>query len=199
MVDPLAIGTRMRQLLDAMEADIAARYAAQGVPDYRPRYSPVMRLLAESDGLPIRRIAAGVGVTHSAASQTVAQMAQSGLVESVPGAHDARQRIVRLAERGRRLLPVVEEEWTATTTAMTELDAELSTPLHRVLTELDAALARRPLRDRIRPPASPLTRLGWPECALGWPYDGEKSDTRAYSRHVDRRAANQAAKGRRIS
>ncbi|WP_371871428.1 hypothetical protein [Phytohabitans rumicis] len=43
----------------------------------------------------IRALAGAVGVTHSAASQTVAQMAKAGYVTLEPGT-DARQRIVHL-------------------------------------------------------------------------------------------------------
>jgi DNA-binding MarR family transcriptional regulator len=96
----------------------------------------------------IRDLAHTVGVTHSAASQTIAQMTRAGLVTLEPGA-DARQRIAHLTPRTHALMPTIEAEWNATVTAMRDLDAELPMPLADLLTELGHALQRRPFRQRI--------------------------------------------------
>ncbi|MGS2615838.1 MarR family winged helix-turn-helix transcriptional regulator [Micromonospora sp. LZ34] len=146
--DREAVGTLLRHVLEVLDGDVAAVYAERGLADYRPRFSPPLRVLVADGPLPIRDLARRVGVTHSAASQTVAQMARAGLVELTPGA-DARQRIVRLTGRARELLPVIEAEWAATTAAMRELDAELPVPLADLLHAVIAAVRRRPMRQRI--------------------------------------------------
>ena len=67
------LGTRMRHLLELLElldGDVARVYADLGVPDYRPRYSPVVRALVALGPLSIRDLASAVGVTHSAARRT---------------------------------------------------------------------------------------------------------------------------------
>jgi DNA-binding MarR family transcriptional regulator len=143
-----ALGTRLRTLLDRLEADVASVYPALGLDGYRPRYSPLIRVLTAGGAIPIRDLARAVGVTHSAASQTVAQMAQAGLVRLEPGT-DARQRIVHLTDRAHALIPAIEAEWAATVAAVADLDAELSTPLADLVDEVLRALDRRPLRDRI--------------------------------------------------
>jgi DNA-binding MarR family transcriptional regulator len=74
--------------------------------------------------LSIRELARAVGVTHSAASQTAAQMARAGLLTLQPGA-DARQHIASLTARTRQLLPLIEAEWAATDLATAELPAAL--------------------------------------------------------------------------
>jgi DNA-binding MarR family transcriptional regulator len=147
--DREAVGTLLRHVLELLDGDVAAVYTDAGVPDYRPRFSPPIRALVAAGPMPIRDLARAVGVTHSAASQTVAQMARAGLVELAPGA-DARQRIVTLTDRARALLPTIEAEWAATTAAMRELDAELPMPLADLLREVAAALRQRPFRERIR-------------------------------------------------
>ncbi|WP_091106913.1 MarR family winged helix-turn-helix transcriptional regulator [Micromonospora citrea] len=146
--DREAVGTLLRHVLDVLDGDVAAVYAERGLADYRPRFSPPLRALVADGPLPIRDLARRVGVTHSAASQTVAQMARAGLVELTPGT-DARQRVVHLSDRARQLLPVIEAEWAATTAAMRELDAELPVPLADLLHEVLAAVRRRPMRQRI--------------------------------------------------
>lgn len=144
---PELLGTRMRHLHDLLESDIAAVYAELGLPGFRPRYTPVIRLLVDGP-LAIREIAAGVGVTHSAASQTVAQLAREDLVSLAPG-EDARQRIVALTPKARNLLPTLAAEWAATTAAAAALDAELPYPLSKLVDEAIDAVRRRPMRQRI--------------------------------------------------
>jgi DNA-binding MarR family transcriptional regulator len=124
---PGLLGTQLQHLLDLLDADVAAGYTDLGL---------------------VRDLAEAVGVTHSAASQTVAQMAKQGLVTLTPGS-DARQRIVRLTPLAESLLPKLETEWAATTAAAATFEAELSYPLSRLLDEALEALRRRPLRQRI--------------------------------------------------
>lgn len=146
---PELLGTRLRHLLDLVETDVAAVCADLGLPDgYRPRFTPVLSTLAAEGPLAIRDLARATGVTHSAASQTVAQLVKRGLVSTAPG-DDARQRVVRLTAAAEPLLPVLEAEWTATTVALRELEAELSFPLSGLIGEALEALRRRPLRERI--------------------------------------------------
>jgi DNA-binding MarR family transcriptional regulator len=145
---PDGLGTRMRHVLEILESDVAQFLADIGLDDYRPRYSPVVRALLARGPLAIRDLAAEMGVTHSAASQTVAQMNRAGLVGLEPGA-DARQRIVSLTAKSRELLPLIEAEWTATTEASEALEAELPYPLRGVLEAIVEALERKPFRQRI--------------------------------------------------
>ncbi len=149
------LGTRMRHLLELLDGDVARAYADLGVPDYRPRYSPVVRALVALGPLSIRDLASAVGVTHSAASQTAAQMARHGLLTLERGA-DARQRIARLTARAHELLPLIEAEWAATDAAAAELEAELPAALTEVLLSAERAVMSRPMRTRIADAARAL-------------------------------------------
>jgi DNA-binding MarR family transcriptional regulator len=145
----------MRHVLELLDGDVARVYADLGVPDYRPRYSPVVRALVALGPLSIRDLAGAVGVTHSAASQTAAQMARRGLLTLEPGT-DARQRIARLTDRARALLPLIEAEWAATSAAAAELEAELPAALTDVLSRTERAVRSRPMRTRIADAARAL-------------------------------------------
>jgi DNA-binding MarR family transcriptional regulator len=76
-------------------------------------------------------------------------MARSALVTLAPGPTDARRRIVRLTPKAESLLPALDAEFAATTAAAAALDAELPYPLSRLIEEALAAVARRPMRERI--------------------------------------------------
>jgi DNA-binding MarR family transcriptional regulator len=150
------LGPRLRSLLEAMDADVGLALSDLGLRDYRTRYSAVVRLLAEAGPSSIRQIADALGVTHSAASQTVAEMERRGLLDLRADTGDARQRLVRLTARTRRLLPAIDAEWDATELAAAALDAELPYPLSALIDDLAAALERRRFRDRIADAARQL-------------------------------------------
>ncbi|MEV0151270.1 MULTISPECIES: MarR family transcriptional regulator [unclassified Nonomuraea] len=143
-----SLGTLLRHVHEVMDGAIARIYTDLGLPDYRPRFSPAVRVLAAEGPLAIRDLAAAIGVTHSAASQTVHQMSRAGFVTLERGA-DGRQRVVHLTERTRAALPAIEAEWAATTRAVAELEAELPAPLTAVLEATVEALRRRPFHDRV--------------------------------------------------
>ncbi|MHB1877355.1 MAG: MarR family winged helix-turn-helix transcriptional regulator [Streptosporangiaceae bacterium] len=142
------LGTLLRHVLDAIDDDVAGVLADLGLAGYRPRFSPAVRTLVAHGPLPIRDLARAIGVTHSAASQTAAEMARRGLVTLEPG-RDARQRVVHLTDAARRMLPAIEAEWAATAAAAAELDAELPFPLSDLVPMIAAALERRSFRQRI--------------------------------------------------
>jgi DNA-binding MarR family transcriptional regulator len=147
--EPAAVGTLLRHVLELLDGDVAVVQEERGLTGYRPRYSPLVRVLRDRGPLSVRELAAETGVTHSAASQTAAQMARAGLVTHTTDPRDARRRLVELTPAARALLPRIEAEWEATATAMAELDTELSMPLAELLAEVAEAVRRRPLRDRI--------------------------------------------------
>lgn len=143
-----AFFAKFRASLDSMGADVARTLVELGLTDYRPRFSAVLRVVGADGPSTIRHISRRMNTTHSAASQTVSDMATRGLVELRAGS-DARERRVHLTAKAEQLRPVVDAEWTATAAAVRELGDELSAPLATIAAELADALARRPFHDRI--------------------------------------------------
>ena len=144
---PPTLGSLLRHLVELLDGDVEAAYREAGL-DYRPRFTPVMRVLAERGPSPIRTIAQDAAISHSAASQTVAEMTKKGLVATEPGA-DARERIVHLTDAARAMLPQLKMQWAATNAAAAELSAELGVSLPAVVGDAISALKRRPFRERI--------------------------------------------------
>lgn len=148
------LGTRLRHLLELLDGDVQASYAAAQLDGYRPRFTPVVRAIEALGPSTIKDIAAHAGVTHSAASQTIVQMQRAGWATANVGS-DARTRLVSLSNRTAAALPQLREHWAATTSAADALDAELE---HGLIQHVDAAIAaleRRPFRERIAGLARP--------------------------------------------
>jgi|SRR5579871_2667960 len=141
------LGTLLRHLADILDLAVEQAYARSGL-DYRPRYTPVFRALLALGPSSIQALAVQAGITHSAASQTVAEMAKHGWVHLEKGA-DARQRIVTLTHVAEEAIPVLRRHWAITNLAANSLDRELSVPLTDLLREAIAALERTPFIERI--------------------------------------------------
>jgi DNA-binding MarR family transcriptional regulator len=146
--DSPTLGTLLRHLIEMLDGDLEAVYRDAGLKDYRPRYTPVVRALLETGPSPIRDVAQRVGITHSAVSQTVAQMVRDGLLMLAPGA-DARERVVRMTPKLRRMLGRLQEQWAATAAAAAKLDEELGHSLQEAVVDAIGALERKPFRERI--------------------------------------------------
>jgi DNA-binding MarR family transcriptional regulator len=142
------LGTLLRHLIELLDGDVEHAYQQLGLA-YRPRFTPVVRALMASEPRSIREIADHAGLTHSAVSQTVAEMKRAGLVSLAKASADGRSRAVRLAPRCRAMLPRLRRQWAATNAAADGLDAELSNSLRSAVTEAIEALETSPFRNRI--------------------------------------------------
>ena len=141
------LGTQLRRLVNHLDSAVEEAYRQAGL-DYRARYTPIMRMLIEQGPCTLRTISNHIGISHSAVSQTVSQMASRQLVD-VLSATDGRERLVSLSPRARALLPDLEHCWRATARAAASIDAELSFPLSTLLNEALQALERRSFSARL--------------------------------------------------
>ncbi|CAN5296417.1 helix-turn-helix domain-containing protein [soil metagenome] len=149
------LGTLVRHLIELLDSEVQVAYEAAGLA-WRPRYTPVLRGLMSLGPASIKALALRIGISHSAVSQTVAQMTKDALVELKPGA-DARERIVALTPKAEAMVPALQRQWAAVNAAADRLDAELSAPLSGVIREAIAALGERPFGERIRAEAETLS------------------------------------------
>jgi DNA-binding MarR family transcriptional regulator len=141
------LGVLLRHLIELLDGDVETAYREAGLV-YRPRFTPVVHLLTDNGPSSIRAISKFGGITHSAASQTVSEMAKRGLVRAEPG-QDGRERIITLTEAGKALLPQLRVHWAATNAAAAELSEEIGIPLPDVLEKAIGALEKRSFLQRI--------------------------------------------------
>lgn len=143
------LGTHLRHLIFLLDSDVEAHYRRlRGLERFRPRYTPVVRCLLELGPVPIRALADHIGLTHSAMSQTVSQMAREGWVTIRPD-KDGRSKIVAPSLKLREELPVLEQQWEATARAAEGLERDIGAPLSEVVKAAIAALEDVPFASRI--------------------------------------------------
>ena len=143
------LGTQLRHLIELLDGAVGAAYEAEGLV-YRPRYTPLMRALAQRDGAGIGELAELAGISQPAATQTIALMVHDDLVTSERGPLDGRQRVVRLTDHGRASMPRLQACWQATAAAAAALDADLTMPLSQLVDEALQALQRESFGQRIQ-------------------------------------------------
>ncbi|WP_234287982.1 winged helix DNA-binding protein [Brevundimonas diminuta] len=130
-----------------LDGDVETAYRRAGL-NFRPRYTPIFRALLREGALSIKDVANLACVTHSAASQTIAQMTREDLVQIEMG-RDRRERLVGLTPRALAMMPDLERCWAATARAAASLDEDLSFELEPVLRAAVAALTAKPFLDRM--------------------------------------------------
>jgi DNA-binding MarR family transcriptional regulator len=131
-----------------MDDDIARIYEEAGWSDFKASWVMELLRLQARGPMTITELAASVQRTHSALSQKVAAMRAAGLVETTQGA-DARSKTVALTPRAHQIASRLAAEWRATEAAIAQLEEEIPYPLSQVVSDLEAALARRSFHDRI--------------------------------------------------
>jgi DNA-binding MarR family transcriptional regulator len=142
-----SLGTELRRLIELLDGDAERRYASLGL-NYRPRYTPIVKALEAFGPSSIKSISQCSGLSHSAVSQTVAQMVKVGLLTCGEG-KDGRERIAKPTAALLQMMPVLHAQWEATADAAHQLDTELSAPLLNIVGEAILALQRRPFAERI--------------------------------------------------
>ena len=120
----------------AMEARVFAVLAEAGFDDITPAQARVFQRIAPG-GSRLTDLAEQAQITKQSAGFLVDQLERAGYVERAPDPADARARLVRIAERGSRAIPLadkavaeVEAEWTA------HLGARRTAQLRSILTDL---------------------------------------------------------------
>lgn len=146
-MEAATLGTLLRHLIELLDGAVANAYRVKA-PGYKPRFTPVMRTLIRDGPSSIKTIAANAGVSHSAISQTVAEMALKGLVALREGS-DQREHIADLTPDGRHLIPILEAQWICTEGAARSIDADIGLPLADVLRLAIAALDSKSFAERI--------------------------------------------------
>jgi len=134
--DDLNLGLLLFIPYRALETRVFARLAEAGFDDITPAQARVFQRISPA-GTRLTDLAEQAQVTKQTAGFLVDQLERAGYVRRVPDPTDARARLVQIAERGARTIPVaaavvaeIEAEWTA------HLGATQAAQLRRALKSL---------------------------------------------------------------
>tara|TARA_B100000678_G_scaffold375_1_gene333 strand:+ start:4683 stop:5651 length:969 start_codon:yes stop_codon:yes gene_type:complete len=145
----LFIATRMKRLADRMQADALKIFERNGFGEVTPAHMPVLYALSQKDGQSIGELVQQMGISQPAVTRTVTGMAREGFVTLEVAAADQRQKVIRLAPRGRALLTLlIRTGWPDITAAAEDLCTEVGGDVLGQLDALEAALAQKPLTER---------------------------------------------------
>ncbi|MEZ4388554.1 MAG: bifunctional helix-turn-helix transcriptional regulator/GNAT family N-acetyltransferase [Candidatus Krumholzibacteriia bacterium] len=145
----LALASRLRRLADTLQADVSSIYRDLGV-DFEARWFPVLTVLRPVDSLSVTELAARLGLTHQAVSQTARQMIAGNLLADRSDPADGRRRKLALTRKGRLLCNRLETTWQQIRAANRDLLREADIDLLAGLSRLENALAAESMARRVR-------------------------------------------------
>lgn len=99
MSEQINTGAYLRELLDALAANLHAQLAAHGHPEIRPSHGWVFQYIADQ-GSRITELAAKVGITKQSMSALVYQLEEWGYLSPQPDPADRRAQLYRLTDKG---------------------------------------------------------------------------------------------------
>lgn len=146
-VPPVGLGTLLRAVLAQLEPAVEQAYSAAD-PRMRSRYYPILRHLLIHEQASVGQIAAAVGVSQPAITQTIRQMADVDLLDVRPGA-DRRARNVRLSAAGLDMVERLRPVWQTVSAAADGLERDSGQPIFAALEAVLEALSSRGFANRI--------------------------------------------------
>jgi|GEM_PF-17737 len=143
----LALGSRLRRLVERMYAQGAEVYPAHGF-DFDPRLFPIFGKLAFQGPASVGEVAADLGLSHPTVVQGAASLERRGLVSSRRG-EDARRRVLELTPEGEVLSERLKPFWNVLRAQMEAAEREEGVPLLPAVEAFERAMDRRSFADRL--------------------------------------------------
>ncbi|WP_417794754.1 methyltransferase domain-containing protein [Terasakiella pusilla] len=140
------LGELLRHLIELTDRNIEHSYKKLNI-QYRPRYTPVMRALAQSPRT-VSDLKELLSVTQGAISQTIKLMESDDLIVRKKG-QDGRQSIIQLSAYGEEALTLLSPHWEATFLAIDQLEKEIDAPITKHLLQAVNALEQKSFAERI--------------------------------------------------
>ncbi len=146
---PLFLGSRLKRLAERLQAGAGKAFREAG-HDVQPSHMPLLAALDKFGPMTVSAMVETLGVSQPAVTRNLSALVGLGLVATIIGAKDRRQKTIALTPAGAALLATVKQTiWTQTHQAVEALCAPLTGPLLDQVTALEAALAVTPLETRI--------------------------------------------------
>ena len=144
----LALATRLKNLSDRLAKDVAQYYKSSDV-DFEPRWFTLIYALKEGEELSITQLATMLQQTHPAVNQVANVLVEKGLVSERKDDQDQRKRLIKLTDKGLRLVSELEPLWSSIKAANDQLLKD-SEHLIESLASVEQALDDKSMKDRLK-------------------------------------------------
>jgi len=138
----LAIGARMRRLIDLLAKDVGKIYTEHGL-EFETKYFALFYLISRRGIISIMEIAEELSLTHPAIIHLAKGLEKKGYIESLKAPEDLRKRMLRLSKKGKGALPAFEKVWTKIARLNKQLLESQRNNLLRALEEMEALLEEK--------------------------------------------------------
>lgn len=145
----VAIGSRLRMLTDTVTADASRIYELYGI-DIKPKWFPILFVLADGKEKTITGIAREIGHSHPSVSNIVREMVAKGLIKGSEDKSDKRRTVIALSSRGKEITDMLKELCRDVEVAVESISKEARHDLWRAIGEWEDLLAEKSLLDRVR-------------------------------------------------
>jgi len=144
----LALGSRLKRLSDQIMRDGTKIYKDSDI-DFEPRWFPVFYTLSKEAPRGVTEISIDLGTSHAAVSQVVRELLKKGLLVAVKDQLDGRRKLLSLSEKGKNLLPQMQELWNDIAVATHQLITQHQTNIIDSIREVERSFADNSLYQRV--------------------------------------------------
>ena len=144
----LALGSRLKRLSDQIMRDGVKIYKDSGI-EFEPRWFPVFYTLSKESPRGVTEVAGDLGVSHAAVSQVVRELLKKDLLVAVKDEYDGRRKLLSLSEKGKGLLPKIQEVWNDIAVAIHQMLSEHKTNIIDSLREVERSFEVNNLHQRV--------------------------------------------------
>lgn len=144
----LALGSRLKRISDYMFSEVNAFYKENGI-EFEASTFPLLRVVHKYGPLSLREAEHKLGITHAAISQKAKVLHKHGLISMRTDRNDQRSKLLRLTEKGEKLVVIARPCWEAMDRAVAHMLYPEEQQLFRALRHFEEQTARKPLRSYI--------------------------------------------------
>jgi len=144
---PLALGSRLKRLSDALMQEGAKIYEESGIR-FHARWFPVYVYLYRRGPTSITGLARGLGVSHPGINKIANELIDAKLAAPYRDRHDKRKRVLALTSLGREKFKEVDPVWQDISQAMQSAVDEAGGDFLTCLGRLEHSFSRKGFHDR---------------------------------------------------
>ena len=144
----LAFASRLKRLSERLMKDVSLVYRNLDI-GFEARWFSILYALDRQSPKTITSLAKSLRLTHTAVNQLAAEMMKKGLLISIKGKKDERQRLLQLSDKGRVVVEKLTPVWKEILLATKELIDNTGVDFLSVIAKLEKQLDEQDMYERV--------------------------------------------------